>query len=603
MTAPVLLPHDAALAVLRRPDASIAEVMAALTVLDRSDAPFRAQKFGIASNITLDLLGTYVRRYAYLAGVRVELLNASYDDVLGDLQRFVAAGVDTVLIAPFFDNLQPAWESQLPALDSTARQAPVADYLARLELALIHAKDVGTVLLAGSHPWHSQTAVLADGVVAAAVHDFNAALRAMAHRQANVRYLDTQSLLMQVGAAQALDARFYHRSKAPYRAAFLNAWALQIDAATRSFGSVFYKVLVLDCDNTLWGGIVGEEGALGIALDPYNYPGNVYWAVQQMLRTMEQHGILLCLCSKNNPQDVQEVLDTNPHMVLRDAHIVARQVNWDDKPENLRRLASTLNVGLDSMVFVDDSAFEIAAVREQLPQVRTFQVPARLADYPALVQEIGVMLMTGGVSAESRAKTLQYRAVAQAQAEQAQYASHEDYLRSLQLRVRLYRDAREQVTRIVELMNKSNQFNMTTERLQAGEVQRLMDSPSTTVYSFAVQDRLADHGITGVLITEDAPDAPDAMRVHSFLMSCRVLGRGVEFSVWNAVLSDARSRGKRMLHAAYLPTAKNLQALDFFDRLGFLRTDDDRGDGSRHYQAEVDRVQLADSNWVELNDG
>jgi FkbH-like protein len=603
MTAAALVAHDAALAVLRRSDASMAEVMAALTTLDRSDAPGRTHTVGIASNITLDLLGTYVRRYAYVAGVRVELLNGSYDDVLGDVQRFVAAGVDTVLIAPFFDNLQPAWESQLPALDATARHAPVADYLARLELALIHAQGVGTVLLAGSHPWHSQTAALADGVVAAAVHDFNAALHAMAHRHANVRYLDTQSLLMQVGAAQALDARFYHRSKAPYRAAFLNAWARQIDAATRSFGSVFYKVLVLDCDNTLWGGIVGEEGALGVALDPYNYPGNVYWAVQQMVRTLEQHGTLLCLCSKNNPQDVQDVLDTNPHMVLRDAHIVARQVNWDDKPSNLRRLAQALNVGLESMVFVDDSAFEISAVREQLPQVRTFQVPARLTDYPAVIQEISALLMAGGVSAESRAKTLQYRVVAQAQAEQAQFASHEDYLRSLQLRVRLYRNAREQVTRIVELVNKSNQFNMTTQRLQAGEVQRLMDSPTATVYSFAVHDRLADHGITGVLITDDAPDAPDAVQVHSFLMSCRVLGRGVEFSVWNAVRNDARSRGKRMLHAAYLPTAKNAQALDFFDRLGFTRTDDGGGDGSRHYQAEVDTVHFPDSNWVELNDG
>jgi predicted enzyme involved in methoxymalonyl-ACP biosynthesis len=118
-----------------------------------------------------------------------------------------------------------------------------------------------------------------------------------------------------------------------------------------------------------------------------------------------------------------------------------------------------------------------------------------------------------------------------------------------------------------------------------------------------VQDRLADHGITGVLITDDALDVPDAMQVHSFLMSCRVLGRGVEFSVWNAVLDDAQSRGKRVLRATYLPTAKNAQALDFFDRLGFTRTDDGGGDGSRHYQAEVGRVHLADSNWVELNDG
>lgn len=590
---------DAALAVLRRADVSLAEVMAALTTLDRSERAFRLQAFGIAANITLDLLGTYLRRQAYLAGVRLEMLPASYDDLLGDVQRFAAAGADTVLIAPFFDNLQPAWESQLPSLDAAARKAPMADYLARLEMALIRAKGVGTVLLSGCHTWHTRTAVLCDGLVAAAVADFNSALQQVAARHANVRYLDTYNLLTQVGTVKALDSRFYHRNKAPYRASFLSAWARQIDAVTRSFNSAFYKVLALDCDNTLWGGVVGEEGARGVALDPYTYPGNVFWAVQQQLRTLERQGVLLCLCSKNNPDDVQEVLDTNPHMVLRDAQIVARQVNWNDKPGNLRRLAAALNVGLESVVFVDDSAFEIAAVREQLPQVRTFQVPAQLTDYPALLEEISVLFVAGGVSAESRAKTQQYRAVALAQSELAQFTSHEEYLRSLRLYVHLHRDAREQVTRIVELVNKSNQFNLTTQRLQAGDVQHLMDSPSATVYSFTVRDRLADHGITGVLVTEDAADDPSAVRVHSFLMSCRILGRGVEFSVWKVVLQDLRSRGKRVLRAEYVPTAKNVQALDFFDRLGFTRTNDG-GDGSRHYQAEVDSVQLAYSNWVEV---
>ena len=604
MSASVMDADDAALTVLRRPDASMAEVMAALSTLDRSVSPFRVHALGIAANITLDLLGTYLRRYAYLAGVRLTVHQGSYDDLVGDVERFAVAGVDTVLIVPFFDNLQPALESQLPALDMAARHAPVADFLARVELAIAQAKHVGTVLLAGSHPWHPQTATMADGVVAAAIGSFNTALQQVAQRHANVRYLDTASVLMQVGAEQAFDARFYHRNKAPYRAAFVNAWARRIEAATRGFGTVFYKVLVLDCDNTLWGGIVGEEGALGIALDPYHYPGNVYWAVQQQLRALEQDGVLLCLCSKNNPQDVQEVLDTNPHMVLRDAQIVARQVNWDDKPTNLRRLTHALNVGLESVVFVDDSAFEVAAVREQLPQVRTFQVPARLTEYPAMLQEIRQLFVAGGVSAESRAKTQQYRAVAQAQAEQAHFASHDDYLRSLQLRVRLYRNAPDQVPRLVELINKSNQFNLTTQRLQAGELQQLMERADATVYSFSVQDRLADHGITGVLITEDAAETPDTVCVHSFLMSCRVLGRGVEFSVWRAVLHDAQQRGKRLLRATYRPTAKNAQALDFFDRLGFPRTGDgDRGDGSRHYQAEVDQVQLADSNWVELNDG
>ena len=176
MSASVMDADDAALTVLRRPDASMAEVMAALSTLDRSVSPFRVHALGIAANITLDLLGTYLRRYAYLAGVRLTVHQGSYDDLVGDVERFAAAGVDTVLIVPFFDNLQPALESQLPALDMAARHAPVADFLARVELAIAQAKHVGTVLLAGSHPWHPQTATMADGVVAAAIGSFNTAL-------------------------------------------------------------------------------------------------------------------------------------------------------------------------------------------------------------------------------------------------------------------------------------------------------------------------------------------------------------------------------------------------------------------------------------------
>jgi FkbH-like protein len=248
---------------------------------------------------------------------------------------------------------------------------------------------------------------------------------------------------------------------------------------------------------------------------------------------------------------------------------------------------------------VDDSSFEVDAVREQLPMVRVFQVPKRLTDYPAMMREISALFLAGGVGAEGRSKTRQYRQLAEASSMQAGFSSQEDYLRSLGLKVRLQRDASDQIGRISELMNKSNQFNVTTRRLMPGAVAQLMESDHATVYSFTVSDRLADHGITGVLITEDDGDA---VVVHSFLMSCRVIGRGVEFSVWKAVIKDAHSRGKTLLRAAYLPSGKNAQVADFFDRLGLEKTDEG-GDGSRHYQVEVAGIRLADNNWVELIDG
>lgn len=586
----------AALATLRRADAPMVEVMQALTQLDKSATAFRTLRVGVASNVTVDLLGNYLRRHAYLAGVRLQVLKGNYDNLLGDVEDFSNQGVDQLIVIPFFDNLQASWEAQLDGLTADQRQAPMADYLARLDLALTKAAGVGSVILAGAHLWHTPAAFDGQSLQADMLAAFNAGLRQAAAKRPNVRLLDTAAIVALIGSRQAFDARFYYRGKAPYTPAFLNELSRQIGLVTRSFGSVFHKVLVLDCDNTLWGGIVGEDGIDGIKLDPYAYPGNVFWNVQQQALALERQGVLVCLVSKNNEADVAEVLSRHGQMVLKAEHVVARRVNWDDKVGNLKSLAAELNLGLDSFVFVDDSPFEVEAVREQLPQVRVFQVPERLTDYPAMFREVSELFLAGGVSAESRSKTQQYRQLAEAASQQASFGSQEDYLRSLGLKVTLQRDAAAQVGRISELMNKSNQFNVSTRRLMPGEVTALMERPDATVYSFSVADRLADHGLTGVLITEDEGDA---VVVHSFLMSCRVIGRGVEFSVWKAVFDDARSRGKAVLRAAYVPSAKNAQVSDFFDRLGLARTDEG-GDGSRHYEAPVSNPTLADSNWVEL---
>jgi FkbH-like protein len=590
-----------ALATLGRADALMVEVLQALRALDGSSAEFRTLKVGIAANVTVDLLGTYLRRHAYAAGVRMQVAKGNYDDLVGDAQAHAAAGVDLLVILPFFDNLQPGWEAQIDTLDADTRTAAQIDYLNRLEVALQAASAVPQVLLFAGHLMNP--AVSAHSAQLQALDVFNDGLTDVAVRHPQVRVIETVGLLARFGARHAFDARFYFRGKAPYTAGFVDQLALAAAAATHRFGTQFHKVLVLDCDNSLWGGIVGEDGLDGIKLDRYSFPGNIFWTVQHQFKALEAQGVLLCLNSKNNPADVEEVLAHHPDMVLRDAQLVAKKVNWTDKPSNLRALAAELNLGLDSFVFIDDSAFEIEAVRDQLPQVRVFQVPKALQDYPALVRDEIVPLFTaGGISAESRGKTQQYRALSRAAETRAGFTNQEDYLRSLGLAVSLQRNAEAHIPRIAELMAKSNQFNLTTERLQAGDLATLMERPDATVYSFSVSDRIAEHGLTGVLIMEDDPEDASAVRVHSFLMSCRVIGRGIEFALWRTVVANALARGKQRLKAVYRPTAKNAQVADFYDRLG-LRLSTKTADGSRFYTAELTTVQLAESAWVELRDG
>lgn len=587
--------HTEALETLRNPSVAMTDVLKALSTLDKAEHTGRTLKVGIAANISVALLGNYLRRHAYLENVRLEVINGSYDDLLNDVTDFVAQGVDHLLIIPFFDNLYAAWESQLDALAADEQQARMLTWLSKLKLAIGHAASVGQLTLAGAHLWNS----MPYGAAGELVLEFNAAMKALADAHANVQFLDTAGIVSHLGEAAALDARFYYAGKAPYTPTFFDEFARRFALATRGLGSYFYKVVALDCDNTLWGGVVGEEGLNGIALDPYNYPGNVFWAVQQQLRQLESKGILLCLCTKNNAEDANEVFAKHPSAVLKDEHFAAKKVNWEPKVANLQALAKELNLGLESFIFIDDSEFELEAVRTQLPQVKVFQVPKKLSDYPALLREVAALCVAGGVSAGTESKTQQYKQLAMAAASQEGFASQEDYLRSLDLKVHIYRDAREQIARIAELTQKSNQFNLTTRRYTPGEIVALMDGSDSTVYSFDVRDRFGECGITGVIVVDFAGE--HAM-VDAFLMSCRVIGRGVEFAVWAAVLNDIRERGNHALSASYLPSAKNAQVADFFDRLGLSRVEES-DDGVRRYEVQLGDVRLADSDWVELIDG
>ena len=590
-------PVHSPMQVLADPQATLRAVTDALAECEKALADAPVVRVGIAANVTLDLLGPYLRRHAFLENVRLQVENGGYDDLAGDMERFAAADVDAVLVVQLFDNLLPSFEAQIATLAHEAIAAKLAEFTSRIELALSRGSSLRTILLARLHRMSPALEPAAADRVAAVLADFNAALAAVAARFPNVALLDIDAAIASVGAAHAFDWRFYFRGKAPYTIALCNEVARNVIAATRAFGGYFRKVLVVDCDNTLWGGVIGEDLLEGIALDPFDYPGNVYWRIQHAIAALERRGVLICLCSKNNAADVAEVFARHPHMVLADRAIVARMINWDDKVANLRRLAAELDVGLDSFVLLDDSEFECGLVREQLPMVRTVQVPAALADYPRAFAAIERLFLAGGVAAESTAKTAQYRTRAAAQAERVRYTAQDDYLRSLELKVTLSRNAQDRIARIAELTRKSNQFNVTTRRYSEAQIRQWMQDPDAAVYSFAVNDKFGDAGLTGVVIVAYSDIT---VTVDTFLMSCRVIGRGVEAAVWTHVMAAAAQRGAQAVRAEYVPTAKNAQVADFYERMGLQPVG--ASGPARHYQSELARLPALAPAWIEVID-
>jgi len=582
-------------AVLADRSAPLAQVMKAVSAGERALDGAAEIVIGLSANVTVDLLGLFLRREALLAGLRARIVAGGYDDPVGDSEQFAAAGVEHMLLLPFFDNVLPAFEAQLDGLDRSVVDAKEAELRARLRLVLERTPRLKTLWLGLFHRRGPASTPDGRDPVAATVDRFNDMLREESAGHANVRLIDVGGLVHQLGARAAYDDRFYFRAKAPFSAALFEALARRLARSTRGFGTYFYKALALDCDNTLWGGIIGEDLLEGIRLNPFDYPGNIFWRVQQRLSGLEKSGLLLCLCTKNNPADVEEVFRNHPDMVLKESQIVARRVNWTDKVANLVELAEELNIGLESLIFLDDNPVEAEAVRARLPTVRMVQVPEALVDYPAIVEDVAELFLAGGVSEDSRSKTEQYRQRSAAAQEKAAFGSHEDYLASLDLAVSIRVDAPAEIARISELSMKSNQFNLTTRRYHEAEVRSLMEDPGSEIVSLTVSNKFGNAGLTGIVVLRYEGEAA---RVENFLMSCRVLGQGVEFALWDEIARRASGRGCGRIEADYLPTAKNGQAADFYDRLGLALQREENG--ARHYAQALEDFRPPSSPWVKV---
>lgn len=586
------------LAVLRDPAASLSTLMGAVDRLEQHGvAEERPMRLAVSANVTTDQATTSFRRHALLAGRTARVEHGSYDAHIDNARRFAAEGVDHLLVISFLDNLMPAFEARFEQLGEETVAAQRERVRAELRLALEEARSIGSVHVGLFHRLTPTAPTGASRRLDALVDSFNEAVLDVCAEFANVTPMPLAEVSAAVGHAASFDPRFYLRFKAPYTARFWDELARRLVLATRAGGSRFHKALVLDCDNTLWGGVVGEDDVDGIKLGPDSYPGNVFWRAQAELLELQRAGVLLCLATKNEPGDLDAVLSGHPHQLIRDEHVVVKKAGWGDKVDSLVAIARELDIGLDSLVFLDDSEFECEGVRERLPMVTTFTVPRNPYEYPALVREVCDLFLAGRVADEA-GKTEQYRMRAAAREHEAAsgHATREEYLASLGIEVELRRDPRDAVPRIAQLTQKSNQFNLTTRRYTEAQIADLLDSPDATVYSLAVRDRFGDSGLTGVAIVRwDG----DVARLDSFLMSCRVLGRGIELSPWPAIVADARARGCTTLAGEWLRTDRNAQVERFLDGLGLAPIEE--SPDTRRYEAPLGTLSPAIPTHIEVN--
>jgi FkbH-like protein len=344
------------------------------------------------------------------------------------------------------------------------------------------------------------------------------------------------------------------------------------------------KCLVLDLDNTLWGGVVGDVGIEGLVLGEGSARGEAHLALHRYALSLKQRGVVLAVCSKNDPAIADRAFREHPEMLLKRSDVAAFVANWDDKAANLRRIAEQLNLGLDSLVFVDDNPAERARVRASLPMVAVPELPEDPALYVRCIAERGDFDAIA-LTDEDRQRGAQYAANAERNALRGVAQSMDEFLEGLDMVVEVGPARPVDLARVAQLINKTNQFNTTGRRRAEDEIARLATDPANLVLRFRLADRFGDNGLVSAMVLLAVPGQPDTMDVDGWVMSCRVFGRQLEREAMNIAVELLRARGVRRLIAAYIPTERNRVIAHLYEQLGFTLAGADAA-GMQRYELD-----------------
>jgi len=530
-------------------------------------------EMGVVSSFTAEPLGRFVQTGgAVVPAIPIGCRFAPFGQLIPVCRRpkthFGDALPQSILLLWRVEDLFEPLLAKFAAGDETAEAAILKEVAAFCdEVAGLRTRFDGTIIFA-TPPFPHSPGIDRTGLADAShwlrlQYRVIEAIGTQVMQRRHIRLLDLESIVRQCGAERSYDDRKWYLYRQPFSELVFRAIARQVERIVASETRAAKKCVVLDCDNTLWGGIIGEDGLSGIKLGD-SFPGRAYVDFQKELMALQQRGIFLAVCSKNNMADALEVFEKHDAMVLRREHFSAFEVNWERKSRNIERIAKQLNISIDSLVFIDDSPTEIEEVRYNLPSVTGVLVPKELAILPRLIRE-SVLFDTAAETAEDhlRVASIQH----ERQRERLKEEMSEDaFLASLGLIVDVFEAEDVHVDRVTQLINKTNQFNLTTRRRTAAEVRALISDPSWSLMCLKVTDRFGEYGLTGVAIVKYGTEAA---QVDTLLLSCRVLGRGVEAALISVLADHAADRGYARLVGEYVPTAKNALCKDFYAERGF----------------------------------
>lgn len=573
-----------------------------------TDRPERSIRIALVGNATLDHLQSYLKVACFITGLRPQFYQAAFDqyvqEILNTDSQLYEFMPDVVICAIHASRLFPTLHYDASILTIEQRWGEVEAGLALVErlLTTLTANSSAMVLLhnmvAPQHPALGIADLREELGQASLFAHINLRLTELVRtRFQNVYVLDEDRIQATHGKTHATDPRLWYSARIGWSHPMLTGLTKEYLRYLKPYKALGRKCIVLDLDNTLWGGVVGEDGLNGLQLGT-EAPGNAFTAFQRELERIWRRGILLAIVSKNNPEDALAVLEHHPDMILKLSHFAAWRIDWASKADNIRAIANELNIGLDSLVFLDDSPVERAIVRAALPQVLTPELPPDPAAYRSILLELDVFDSLT-LTAEDRRRNQLYELQRQHREFEQQHqgsGSVEEYLAALKIKVEIAPADPLIEARIAQLTNKTNQFNLTTRRYSEAQIRELQ-TRGARVYGMRVSDRFGDNGLVGVAIV--TPAQGDCWEIDTLLLSCRVMGRGVETALLAFVVDAARKAGVTSLEGRYIPTAKNAPAKRCYPDHGFHMVErTERGD--ELWRLLLGSAQITPPPWLTL---
>jgi len=553
-------------------------------------------KVTILSNIVVNQSKEILEYFLRNSDINAIIEFGNYDNILQDSSNYKNS--DVVIIFWEICNIFDGFQSIVESLNSTGLDEIAERTKSEIDFVLGSLENSSLVLMNKFSALHFNSLDLEKGNLQKLSNQLNEHLEKVI--KANTKLVELEKVIANLGISRSIDLRYFHLSKALYTTEFFQEYSKYILPYLSASNGKAKKAIIFDCDNTLWKGVLGEDGFKNIEMSSKTKDGSIFAEVQALAKTLGNQGVLIGLCTKNNPEDIQEVINSHPDMQLKEKFITIIKSNWSDKVSNLKQIANELNIGLDSLVFVDDSDFEVNLVRYRIPEISSFQVPKKLYNYPKMIRNMFGLFYNLSSSIEDKNKRVMYKQQEKRYAAKEKFTKIEDYLESLELKITIFRNEKSVIPRLSQMCQKTNQFNLTTKRYTEGDIKKYMNNYEAKIYGFSVEDKYGDSGITGLCIILST-DKKEVVTIDTFLMSCRVIGRNIEYAFMDYIINEMKTLKKTIINARYTETPKNRQVETFYDNLNFCLTKQDRTD--KYYSLKIDEYIPQQIRYVEIKNG